>query len=220
MHSSTRDAKKSSSSDGAAGRKFCCFFSVCGNRGVTGLDGARAKKASLAPPCSNLRSFGSKSTVLKKVLVTFLEVFGARGIVPPSLRPWAGNISHPRNPCRWTLLATLSLQVLATLLLGNHCYMQSSVCCGIRGIERLKISEVRSKESENDTFLREAKSHLQNKKGNMMSDGELKKYENFLRFWNNISGRFSTSAYECFEFLRSSQVFISDVFKRWELIET
>ena len=31
----------------------------------------------LAPPCSNLRSFGSKSTVLKNVLVTLLGLFGS-----------------------------------------------------------------------------------------------------------------------------------------------
>jgi len=63
------------------------------------------QETSLAPPCSNLRSFGSKSTVSKKVVVTFLGLFGAsrnhlappqwfgaRGIVPPcplSLRPCA-----------------------------------------------------------------------------------------------------------------------------------
>jgi len=35
------------------------------------------QEASLAPPCSNLRSFGSKSTVLKKVLATMLGLFGA-----------------------------------------------------------------------------------------------------------------------------------------------
>jgi len=34
------------------------------------------QEASLAPPCSNLRSFGSKSTVLKKVLATLLGLFG------------------------------------------------------------------------------------------------------------------------------------------------
>jgi len=38
--------------------------------------------ASLAPPCSNLRSFGSKCTVLKKALVTFSG--------PPAV------IQHPR----------------------------------------------------------------------------------------------------------------------------
>ena len=66
------------------------------------------QEASLAPPCSNLRPFRSKFTVLKKVLVTLLGLFGAhrshfpppqwfgapwwfgnRGILPPcpSLRP-------------------------------------------------------------------------------------------------------------------------------------
>jgi len=52
------------------------------------------QEASLVPPCSNLRSFGSKCTVLKKTLATLLGVFGAtqwfgsRDTVPPSLRPW------------------------------------------------------------------------------------------------------------------------------------
>jgi len=41
----------------------------------------------LVPPCSNLGSFGSKFTVLKKILVTFLVLFGARGIVPPLTTP-------------------------------------------------------------------------------------------------------------------------------------
>jgi len=62
-----------------------------------------------APPCENLRSFGSKCTVLKKVLVILLGLFaphpqwfGARGVVPPcrpSLRPWFGRIvlSLPRT---------------------------------------------------------------------------------------------------------------------------
>ena len=35
------------------------------------------KEKSLAPPFSNLRSLGSKCTVLKKIIVTFLELFGA-----------------------------------------------------------------------------------------------------------------------------------------------
>jgi len=35
------------------------------------------QEASLAPPCSNLRSFGSKCTILKKVLVALLGLFGA-----------------------------------------------------------------------------------------------------------------------------------------------
>jgi len=34
------------------------------------------QEASLAPPCSKLRSFGSKRTVWKEVLVTLLGLFG------------------------------------------------------------------------------------------------------------------------------------------------
>ena len=42
------------------------------------------QEASLAPPCSNLRPFRSKFTVLKKVLVTLLGLFGAhRSHFPP-----------------------------------------------------------------------------------------------------------------------------------------
>jgi len=57
----------------------------------------QAQEASLANPCSNLRSFGSKCAVLKKVHETLLGLFGslavirARGIVLPpfnlSLQP-------------------------------------------------------------------------------------------------------------------------------------
>jgi len=51
------------------------------------------KEASLAPPCSNLRSFGSKCTVLKKVLVTLLRLFGAPAVIH---RPGnCGNCSGP-----------------------------------------------------------------------------------------------------------------------------
>jgi len=50
-------------------------------RDGTRLDGARTI-SEFGVPCSNLRSFGSKYTVLKTVLVT-LGLFGDRGIVPP-----------------------------------------------------------------------------------------------------------------------------------------
>jgi len=52
------------------------------------------KETSLAHPCSNLRSFRSKFTVLKKKLVTLPGLCrrppndSALGAVPPSLRPW------------------------------------------------------------------------------------------------------------------------------------
>ena len=67
----------------------------------------RASVTATAPPCSKWRSYGSKFTVLKKVLVAVLGLYAAfapppqwisaplvirrRGIVPPcspSLRPW------------------------------------------------------------------------------------------------------------------------------------
>ena len=52
------------------------------------------KETSLAPPCLNLRSFGSKCTVLKKVLMTLLWLFKPRSdsapreLLAPSLRLW------------------------------------------------------------------------------------------------------------------------------------
>jgi len=58
-------------------------------REVPRLNGARGgQETRLAPPCSNLKSFGRNCTVLKKVLATLLGLsgalqwFGARDIVP------------------------------------------------------------------------------------------------------------------------------------------
>ena len=68
---------------------------IQGSRGVPRFDGAREKQQVLRPPCSNLTSFRSKSTVLNKVRVTLLELFiaaqwfGARGIFPPLLPRYA-----------------------------------------------------------------------------------------------------------------------------------
>ena len=42
------------------------------------------QEASLAPPCSNLMSLGSKCTVFKKVLVTLFGLFGAPAVIRPS----------------------------------------------------------------------------------------------------------------------------------------
>ena len=47
------------------------------DRGRNEVKWHSGQEASLAPPCLNLRSFGSKCTVLKKVFVTLLGVFGA-----------------------------------------------------------------------------------------------------------------------------------------------
>jgi len=54
----------------------------------------QGQEASLAPPCSNLTSFGSKYTVLKKVLVTLLWLFGAPAAIR---RPHSG--SSPGELC-------------------------------------------------------------------------------------------------------------------------
>jgi len=53
-------------------KSFSWINRIDTDRGVTRLDGT-----SLAPPCSNLRSFGSKFIVLKKVLVTLLGLLDA-----------------------------------------------------------------------------------------------------------------------------------------------
>jgi len=62
--------------------------------------GARNKFG--APACLNLRSFGSKCTVLIKVLAILLGLFGALSVsapghcapLSPSLRPWFDNRSR------------------------------------------------------------------------------------------------------------------------------
>jgi len=50
----------------------CC----CNNLERNEVRWRSGKEASLAPPSSNLKSFGSKCTVMKRVLVTLLEFFG------------------------------------------------------------------------------------------------------------------------------------------------
>jgi len=59
-------------------------------RGVTRLNGARAR--SLAPPFSNLKSFGSNCTLFMKVLVTLPGLFGA---LRSDSAPWK---FHPLCP--------------------------------------------------------------------------------------------------------------------------
>ena len=56
------------------------------------------QETSLAPPYLNLRYFGSKCIALKEKRTTLLRLFGAlqgfgaRGIKPPSLRPWCDTL--------------------------------------------------------------------------------------------------------------------------------
>jgi len=65
-------------------------------RGVTRLNGVRDEKQVWRPHvwCLNLRYFGSKCTVLKKVLVTFLELFSAlRSHLTPHSDSMPGELS-------------------------------------------------------------------------------------------------------------------------------
>ena len=55
----------------------------CVTQGRTKVRWRPGKEKSWAPPCSYLRSFRSRCTVLKKKLETFLGLFGARGILLP-----------------------------------------------------------------------------------------------------------------------------------------
>jgi len=82
------------------GRYFCkqiLPIYLLDNHDVQGRNEVRwrlGQETSLAPPCSNLRSFGSKCTVLKQVLVTLLWLFGPIGRpgncdpLYPSFRLW------------------------------------------------------------------------------------------------------------------------------------
>jgi len=68
------------------GRYFCkqIWLFWLGSRDVQRRIEVRwrlGQKTSLAPACCNLRSFGSKCTVLKKVLMTLLLLFVS--LVPP-----------------------------------------------------------------------------------------------------------------------------------------
>ena len=63
------------------------------------------QEASLPPPCSKLRSFGSKYSVLKKVPVTLLELFGDSAAIrhPPQ---WFGAPIVIRRPGNCAPLVT------------------------------------------------------------------------------------------------------------------
>ena len=72
-------------------RNAKCVRTDVAFRGATRLNAARGKKQVWRPMFEPLRSFASKCTALKKVLVTLLGLRGPREIVhlvPPSLRPW------------------------------------------------------------------------------------------------------------------------------------
>jgi len=50
-------------------------------QGRTKVKWRPGQETSLAPPCSNLKSFERKCAVLRKVLETLMRLFGAGGIV-------------------------------------------------------------------------------------------------------------------------------------------
>ena len=80
---------------------WCCIFfarwtRVLWGKGVTRLNSARGKKQVWRPHVRN-RSFGSKYTILKKVLVTLLGLFGAprtHSVAPQ----WFGAPTVTRRP--------------------------------------------------------------------------------------------------------------------------
>ena len=76
-----------------------CVISRPGCQGRNIVRWRRGEEASLAPPCSNVRSFGSKCTVLKKILVTFLGLFGVpRSHRRPHGDPEPGVLRPPWAP--------------------------------------------------------------------------------------------------------------------------
>jgi len=89
----------------------CCFFDAayC-SQGRYEVRWRPGHEASLAPPCSNLRSFGSKCIVLKKVLVTLLGLSAPLAVIqspcsdsaPRELCP----LCTPRYACDCTQSAT------------------------------------------------------------------------------------------------------------------
>ena len=66
---------------------------------------SQGQETSLAPPCSNLRSFGNKFTVLKNVHVTILELFGAPAMIQGPPNDSASGELYPLSPslrpCVW-----------------------------------------------------------------------------------------------------------------------
>jgi len=73
------------------------------------------QKASLAPPCSNVKSFGRKFIVLKKVIVKLLGIFGgpSRHLASPAVirrpnnDPAPGELCPPRRP--WLAIHSYTL---------------------------------------------------------------------------------------------------------------
>jgi len=97
-------------------------------RGVINEVRWRQEQATSSAPQFRNRSFGGKCTVLKKVLVTLLELFGAREIVPllpPIVKPLITGDKNPRmlsnyfleNKTRWLpAVAQASIKILRNFI--------------------------------------------------------------------------------------------------------
>jgi len=103
------------------------------HQGRTEVRWRPGQEAGLTPTCSNLRSFGSKCTVLKKVLVTLLGLFRA-------LRSHsAANELFPLCPP--------SLRPCFTLILAGHIYMSFFRCfvCNLWFLFTVRVNVVFSR---------------------------------------------------------------------------
>jgi len=82
------------------------------NQGRNDVRWLPGQEAWLAPPCSNLRSFGSKCSVLKKVFVALLGLFGTPAVIrrPPQWFGARGIVPscHPRCAPAFNTLAACS----------------------------------------------------------------------------------------------------------------
>jgi len=93
-------------------RHICCniLSSMSANQGRNEVRCHPGQEASLAPPCSNLRSFGSKPTVLKKYLWHRLDISAPPAVIRRphiGLAPWKVCPpclllnGLPKNLCLW-----------------------------------------------------------------------------------------------------------------------
>jgi len=70
------------------------------NQGRNEVRWRPGQEASLLPPCSNLRSFGTKHTVLQKVLVTLWDISALSEVIQPPLVIRRPGITSPSlRPC-------------------------------------------------------------------------------------------------------------------------
>jgi len=109
------------------------------------------QEASLAPSCSNLNSFGSKCTVLKKVLVTLLGLFSVPrshsaptavmqrpGNCAPLVTPLFRNVSNPQHLAHDYCHPPRSSQVGYL-----HCLHEHEMLMFVTSTEKIKLLQSR-----------------------------------------------------------------------------